>query len=68
MRSAHIHLVREDEIEDILAEYAEFNWVERTEQRLKKDAEAKWQLQAVLMAGALFVVMYVIPAIWKALR
>ena len=67
MRSAKVIPISDD---IHYADYAEFVHSEDgpVEKFMKQDIGEKWQLRAVYMAASLFVVMYVIPAIWRAFR
>ena len=65
MRSAKIHSITEN---DHFCEYAEFNWVDRTTEYVRKDKGEKWQFRICLVCFATVCVVYVWPMIWRMFR
>lgn len=72
MRSAGIHIVREDEIPDLLSEYAEAphmeTWDEKITRRMAKDEEAKALFVTAISLGVIFLLTWVLPAAWRMVR
>ena len=65
MRSAKIHSIDED---PHFAEYAEFNWMDRTEKRMREDKGAKWQLVISLICAAMLAIVWARPWVERMFR
>lgn len=60
-----IHSIDED---PHFAEYAEFNWLDRTEERLRRDEEAKWQVVISLICVAMLALVWARPWVERLFR
>ena len=64
MRSAKIHSIDENEH---FAEYAEWNWVDRTTEVLREDELEKWQWRVAIVCIAVLIGVALWPWIARVL-